>query len=53
MLTADVRVEEFDTEDWLALAELLSVRSRARAQNDPGGGLVVVCEREEVATARR
>jgi hypothetical protein len=51
MLTADVRVEEFDTEDWLALAELLSSRRRTHAKPDPGGGLVVICEREKVAAA--
>jgi hypothetical protein len=50
MLTADVRVEEFDTEDWLALAGVFSLGSPG-AGGKPAGGLVVVCERGAVAKA--
>jgi len=47
MLTVDVRVEEFDTEDWLALAGLLA----PSGEGERAGGLVVICERGRVAKA--
>ena len=47
MLTVDVRVEEFDTADWLALAGLVS----PRATHKPGGGIVVLCDRGRVVKA--
>jgi hypothetical protein len=47
MLTADVRVEEFDTADWFALTHLLSyARSRKPLST---GGLVVLLEGGRVA----
>lgn len=54
MLTGDVRVEEFDTGDWLALSALFGAFSAGRApgaHDEPAGGLVVVCERGTVAKA--
>jgi hypothetical protein len=48
MLTADVRVEEFDAPDWLALTELLSA---TRKTEHASGGLVVVLSGGKVAAA--
>jgi hypothetical protein len=45
MLTADVRVEEFDAPDWLALADLFGPRT------GPTGGLAVICDHGRVAKA--
>ena len=47
MLSADVRVEEFDTADWFALTHLLSyARSRKPLST---GGLFILLEGDRVA----
>lgn len=55
MLTCDVRVEEFDTEDWLALSALFgaffAAKGAPEVDGKPAGGLVVICERGTVAKA--
>ena len=48
MLTADVRVEEFDASDWLALGELFSPPNNAE---EASGGLVIVLSGGKVAAA--
>ncbi len=48
MLTADVRVEEFDVTDWLALTGLLA---RAPSPRGRSGGLFVVLDQGRVAKA--
>src|ERR1700753_639287 len=48
MLTADVRVEEFDASDWLALTELFSA---PKGGDEASGGLFIVLSGGKVAAA--
>jgi hypothetical protein len=51
MLTGDVRVEEFDTEDWLAVVGLFARPFAPGEHGKRSGGVIVVCERGKVAKA--
>ncbi len=48
MLTADVRIEEFDASDWIRLHDILARRGKERDES-PKGGLVVVVDGERIS----
>jgi hypothetical protein len=48
MLARDVRIEDFDTRDWVVLGDILGARARSRAVAEPSSGLLVLVEGERV-----